>query len=51
MRLTAAGKQLLEQIAEEMGISQAAVVEHLVREEARRRKIALPKKEKQEDGT
>jgi len=41
MRLTDEGKELLELIADRRGISQSAVVEQLIRDEAERKGISL----------
>ena len=42
MRLSETGRYLLEVMQEELGLSMASVVEMLVREEARRRRIPIP---------
>ncbi len=42
MRLSETGRYLLEVLQEHLGLSMASVVELLVREEVRRRGIAIP---------
>ncbi len=47
MRITDDGKKLLELLAGKRGISQTAVVEQLIRDEAERKGVALePEREK-----